>query len=220
MTGFSGFDSSAYPGDEQIDWLKANTNLVWCVVYLSPAPSHEDASWMGKRTRLAAAGWGLVPIFVGRQIIPPGTLDPTADNGATDGAKAAELTASEGFAAGTSIYLDLENGPPFESPQTDYVQAWCAAAAAAGFQPGVYCSHLMADDVAALAPTAAIWAFKVATTAVHPVSGTEFSTSDPSGCGYAQAAIWQYDQNCQITAGSQILLVDLDVATRPDPGAP
>ncbi len=221
MTGYSGFDTSAYPGDEQISWLKANTNLVWCALYLSPAPSHNDGSWMGKRASLAQAGWGVVPIFVGQQVIPPGSLDPSAATGATDGASAASLTASEGFPPGSVVYLDLENGPPLQSPQTDYVQAWCTAVSDAGFQPGIYCSHLMAADVAGLVPNAAIWAFKVSTTQTHPVTGTDFPDSDPSGSGYAEAAIWQLGQNCQISAGNgQTLLVDLDSATSPDPGAP
>ena len=221
MAAYPGFDSDAYPGDSQIDWLRSHTNLIWCGIYLAPAPSHHDTSWMGKRARLAQAGWGLVPIYVGQQVNPPGSLDPSAATGAADGAQAAELAASEGFANGTAIYLDLENGPPFQSPQTDYVQAWCAAVAAAAFQPGVYCSHLIADEVATLVPGAEIWAFKVATTESHPVAGPNYPTSDPSGSGYADAAIWQLGQNCQITVeNGQTLMVDLDTATSPDPGAP
>ena len=33
MTAFAGFDSSAYPGDVIMKWLRANTNLVWCGYY-------------------------------------------------------------------------------------------------------------------------------------------------------------------------------------------
>jgi hypothetical protein len=34
-------------------------------------------------------------------------------------------------------YLDLEDGPPFVSPRSDYVAAWVAAVQAAGFQAGI-----------------------------------------------------------------------------------
>ena len=59
MPAFAGFDAYQYPGDETMDWLKANTNLVWCGYYLAPSPSQtKDTSWMGKQAYLAGAGWG------------------------------------------------------------------------------------------------------------------------------------------------------------------
>ena len=40
MTGQAGFDRSEYPGDAEMKWLKANTNLKWCGYYL--VPLHRD----------------------------------------------------------------------------------------------------------------------------------------------------------------------------------
>jgi len=64
MAGLAGFDTAFYPGDSQMAWLKANTNLVWCGYYLAPAPSHRDTSWMGTRATLLAQGWGIAPVYL------------------------------------------------------------------------------------------------------------------------------------------------------------
>jgi hypothetical protein len=58
---------------------------------------------------------------------------------------------SEGFAPGSSIYLDLENGPPLTQPLTDYV-ATCDTVSSSGYRPGVYCSHLLALTIHTLRP--------------------------------------------------------------------
>jgi hypothetical protein len=223
MTGFAGFDASGYPGDTVIDWLRANTNFSWCGFYLAPAPSHGNTGWMGKRARLVAAGWGIAPIYVGQQTIPPGSRNSSGPQGKVDGADAASLATHAGFPAGTRIFLDLENGKPFPAAQKAYVVAWCAEVSHRGFAPGVYCSHSFAADVHAAAPAARIWVFKVPTTAPHPVPGPPYPHKDPAESGFAGAFAWQLGQNCQITAtpapGGR-LTVDLDTASVPDPGAP
>jgi len=222
MPGFAGFDRSDYPGDAVMAWLLANTNLVWCGYYLAPAPSHHDTSWMGTRAALAAAGWGFAPVYLGRQVTGPGTRDPNATNGPVDGADAAAKMASEGFPAGSAVYLDVENGPPLSPDQSNYINAWCGAVAAAGFQPGVYCSHLLAANVAAIYPAALIWAFKVSTTTAHPVAAP-YGANPPAGSGYAGATIWQYDDESVIACAAApggTLQVDLDTASVADPSAP
>lgn len=212
-----------YPGDAQMAWLKANTNFVWCGYYLAPAPSHHDTSWMGTRAVLAAAGWGVAPIYLGQQITGPGSHNPSLQQGGTDGGNAADLMDGDGFPAGSCVYLDLENGPPMTGPLNDYVGAWCDGVTARGYQPGIYCSHALADAVAGLRPSARIWAFKVPTIAANAVLGTEFPMPVPAGSGCAEAVAWQRGQNCQLTllgAPNTGMTVDLDVATTADPGAP
>jgi hypothetical protein len=223
MAGFAGFDTDIYPGDGQMAWLKANTNLVWTGYYLAPAPSHEDISWMGTRATLVAQGWGIAPLYLGQQTTGPGSHDVNPAQGTADGGNAADLMDGEGFPAGSTVFLDLENGPPMTPDQSGYVGAWCDALAARGYQPGIYCSHALAGTVSALRPNASIWAFKVPTIAPNPVAGTEFPAPDPSGSGFAAAVAWQRGQNCQLTlpgAPSRAMTVDLDVATTADPGAP
>jgi hypothetical protein len=219
---YAGFDSYGFPGADQMAWLKANTNLVWCGYYLAPAPSHGDESWMGQRAALAGAGWGLAPTYLGQQLGGPGSHVVTAAQGAIDGVDAAAKMTAEGFAPGSFVYLDLEDGPPFEPPRTGYVQAWAAAVTSAGFGAGIYCSHVFAGRVAAALPGARIWAYKVATTAAHDYPGTNFPDLGPAGSGYAGAYMWQSEQNAVIgvqpPAGAT-LQVDLSSALGPDPSA-
>jgi hypothetical protein len=217
MPGFAGFDISGYPGDAAMNWLKANTNLVWCGYYLA-APSHPHSTWLGKRAQLSAAGWGIAPVFVGQQVIPPGSQNPSAATGVADGNQAVTQMTNEGFAAGSCMYLDLENGPPLTNAQRDYVTNWCDTVQQGGFAPGIYCSHLLAAQVSSLRPDCRIWAFKL-TNQPSPVPAP-FPNPAPAGSGFAGAAIWQLAQNCSIRVQNSSLKVDLDSATVEDPGAP
>lgn len=222
MAGNAGFDIADYPGDTCMAWLKANTNLTWCGYYLGPAPSHPGASWMTRQAALAAAGWGFAPLYVGEQVIPPGSQNPSAGKGATDGADAVRLLTSDGFAAGTCVFLDLEDG---SLPQrlADYTAAWIDTVGLGGFRAGVYCSHAIASQVNALRPGVPIWAFKVPTVSTHPAAGPPFREDDPAGSGYAAAQAWQLQQNGVIgvppAPGGQ-LKVDLSSAVSPNPSGP
>lgn len=217
MPGFAGFDISGYPGDATMAWLKANTNLVWCGYYL-PAPSHPRSTWVGKQAQLRAAGWGIAPVFVGQQVIGPGSHNPSAASGVADGNQAVSEMTQDGFAPGSCVYLDIENGPPLTPPQIDYVSNWCDTVQQGGYTPGIYCSHLLAAQVHSLRPDCRIWAFKL-TNQPNPVP-SPFPNPDPSGSGYADADAWQLAQNVSITVSNSTLTVDLNSATVEDPGAP
>jgi len=220
MPVFAGLDCYSYPGDATLAWLKANTNLVFCGYYLGPSPSHHDTSWMGKQASMVAAGWGIAPVYLGQQTIPPGSLNPSTATGQVDGQQAAGYMASEGFPAGSYVYLDLENGPPLSQPQQDYVVAWSAAVAAGGYSAGVYCSHLMAAQVAALQVAKRIWAFKIPGQQLPLTS--PYPEVDPGGSGFP-AHIWQLAQNYTIQTSSDAstkLEVDLNSALSADPSAP
>ncbi len=223
MPGFAGFDRSDYPGDAVMDWLRTNTNLAWCGYYLAPAPSHPGTGWMTRRARLAAAGWGLAPIYVGRQVIGPGARGPSLANGAVDGKATVTLLGGDGFPADTVAYLDIENGPPLTNDQQDYLAAWCDSVRNGGFTPGIYCSHLLAQTAHNLQVDARIWAFNVATTAPHPMPPSPYPTPDPAGCGYPGARVWQLGQACNLSITPSLggtLQVDLNSAAVADPGSP
>jgi len=223
MPAYPGFDSDVFPGPATLAWLKANTNLVWCGYYLAPAPNHHDRSWMGQRAALTAAGWGLAPTYLGQQLSLSGSHIMTAAQGTIDGDEAAAFMRSEGFAQGSFVYLDLEDGPPFAGSRTDYVAAWVAAVEAAQFGAGVYCSHAFAAEVQATQPNIRVWAYRVPIDTVHPFPGTNFPDSAPAGCGYTGAFMWQLGQNCQITLGVTPpgqLVVDLSTSVSPDPSHP
>ncbi|HEX4321070.1 MAG TPA: glycoside hydrolase domain-containing protein [Acidobacteriaceae bacterium] len=220
MPIFAGFDSGSYPGDATMNFLKANTNFVFCGYYLAPSPSQSHATWMGNRDFLAAAGWGFAPVYVGQQVIPPGSLNPSTTTGQVDGEQAAGYMASEGFAANSYVYLDLENGPPLTPAQHDYVTAWSAAVVDGGYKPGVYCSHLLAAQVAALRPDARIWTFRIPAT--PPPLSNPYPTPDPAHV-FPGAHVLQHIQNCSIQAsagGPAILKADLNSAPLADPSSP
>jgi hypothetical protein len=220
MPAFAGFDVDIYPGDTVMNWLLANTNLAWCGYYLAPAPSHPESSWMGNRGNLQAAGWGVAPLYVGEQVIPPGSENPSAWKGTQDGNDAADTMNAEGFASGSCVYLDLEDGS-LPAQLAAYTLAWCTAVDARQYQPGVYCSHVIAQRVHNLFPGAILWAFKVPK--VEPAFANPFPTPNPVGSGYGGANAWQLAQNVPISvpaAPNGTLKVDLSSALVQDPGAP
>jgi hypothetical protein len=222
MPGHAGLDVSDYPGNPRMAWMKQNTNLQWTGFYLGPTPSHSGTSWMNRRAALLALGWGFAPLYVGQQVTGPGSHNTTGPQGTTDGQHACNLMQSAGFPAGSFVYLDLENGAPFTTAQHHYVGNWVDAVIAGGYGPGVYCSHTFAAEVHILRSTARIWAFKVSTTAPHPVPGHNYPDPHPAGCGYAGAYAWQLGQNCIIDvpgANHGKLGVDLDSAVSTDPSS-
>lgn len=217
-TSFAGFDASQFPGMATMQWLKDHTNLVFCCVYL-PAPSHHNGDWVTHLADIRKQGWGTVPIYVGQQLAGPGSHEVTAAQGSEDGADAARQMTLAAYPSMSFVYLDLEDGPPFAHPRTDYVAAWIRMVQAHGFGAGVYCSHGFAAEVAAAHPGTRIWAFKVPTTA-KTAAAAPFPQPDVEGCGFAEAVIWQRQQNVVVNVPGASLLVDLDVATTADPSAP
>ena len=56
-----GFDTSIFPGKAKLDFYALKCGFRYAGFYLGPAPNHSDATWMGTRDELAAAGWGFIP---------------------------------------------------------------------------------------------------------------------------------------------------------------
>lgn len=222
---FAGFDRDEYPGDAVMQTLINTTNLTWCGYYLYPAPSHDEAgdidpSWMGKRAFLKGLGWGLAPVYVGEQTVPPGSLNPSAAKGTIDGNDAVNLMSGEGFPAGSYVYLDIENPAPLPQIMQDYAKAWCAAVTAGDYKPGIYINHHMAAQAQALQPNARIWAVFVTTTDSHVVPGPPFPDDAPSGSGFAGAFMWQCQIAGKITIPGEATVldpIDFDTALSADP---
>src|ERR1044072_1236531 len=214
MTVLAGFDSSTYPahGIETMDWLIHNTNLSWVGYYLAPAPNRTGASWMGHRAELTADGWTIAPIYVGEQDDPNLSHNPSACKGVTDGNSAVSLLNSEGFARGTTVYLDIETGAPLSSNLQVYIQNWCSTVAANGFTPGVYCPGSDANTVASIVPNARLWVADIGIMSAAPGT-TTFSTSAPSGSGHSNATAWQYQFNYSISTPFGPYNVDIDTIT-------
>lgn len=213
---FRGFDTDVFPGFDAMTDLRRDFDLVG--FYLR-APSHPDQSWSGKRSGLAQLGYGFLPIFVGQQVVGPGSHILTAEQGELDGVAACQAMFAEGFVKGSKVFLDLENGPPFGTLQTAYVFAVIKAVAAGGMVAGVYASHMLAPALAMFAPSAPLWIFKVPTVA-RTAAAPPFTAPNPVLGGRSEAVAWQYRQNVQISVGGHDLVVDLDTATTADPSAP
>ncbi|ACR32012.1 glycoside hydrolase domain-containing protein [Burkholderia glumae] len=230
MNFHAGFDTDQFPGLAQLQWLRSNTNLEWCGYYLAPAPSHADRSWMGKRAALVAQGWGLLPIFLGQQTIGPGSHHVSGAQGSTDGLAAVQLMHDEGFPACSYVFIDWEDGSALSAGSKDYLAAWAAAVNAAGYQPGIYCSHGLAGAMAAILAgvqppcDGRIWAWKVGRTDTHAYTCAPdgFPCADPALCGYDAAIAWQCEQNCVLSlpgAPSETMPADLSTSSLADPSA-
>ncbi|MDB5963159.1 MAG: hypothetical protein JWP59_4453 [Massilia sp.] len=238
MPFHAGFDAAVYSGDASMAWLKAHSNLAWCGYYLSPAPNLLPAanSWRGRRAALAPA-WGLAPCYVGQQARHGASAISailTFIQGCTDGQQAVDNARRDGFARGTYLYLDWEDGGALSNDSQQYVSGWMVTVHARGFGAGLYCSHRLADSFAQLFarldPKLAVrfWCWAVSSSAEHPLQETldGLPRSDPAGCGYAPAMMWQREQNAYFVtpAGApqagQRIVIDVDTARLADPGAP
>jgi hypothetical protein len=143
---FLGCDVASYPGDSTMAWLWAHGFRV-SGFYLNHHRGGRDDSWINQRSALSGAGWGLAPIYLGWQTVdntgkrlaPPPDPQGTA---VVDATEALKLVGMAGFAPGSSIYFDIEDGTVPSGSYQAYLLAWTTAVANAGFVPAVYCSHL------------------------------------------------------------------------------
>jgi hypothetical protein len=183
--------------------------------------------------------WGVLPIYVGQQdertahggYVPSSIL--TKEQGGIDGKAACDLVASEGFAAGSYVYLDWEYGGLDGDGSTDYIAAWVSAVVDDGrAQAGIYCSHVIAQAIANLidamnpTPNVRFFCWKVTNASSHPFTGdlSNLPELDPAGCGFAGAQSWQREQQAVVAfpddAPVSSLMVDFSASSLSDPGAP
>ncbi|TLP52412.1 glycoside hydrolase domain-containing protein [Microbispora triticiradicis] len=140
---FVGFDRYGYPGDGLMQSLwNSVSDLTFVCLYLAPAPSHPNQSWMDAVPALQSMGWGLVPTYVGQQVIGNGSHTVTAEQGVADAANASTLASAAQLASGSVLYLDIENGGRMPDNQVDYVTAWIREIHSnSDYWAGVYCSR-------------------------------------------------------------------------------
>lgn len=217
MSFYAGFDSLQYPGTDAMDWLKGNSNLQWCGYYLAPAPNRPTSQWTGEYQAIKDK-WGVLAIYVGQQdartahdgYVPSSIL--TGDQGTADGDSACDLMVGErgeGFPIGSFVYLDWEYGGLLDAAGAgDYIKAWISAVVADGrVQPGIYCSHNSAQEIADAidtinpTPNVRFWCWKVPDANAHPFQGdlSNIPIVDPKGCGFAGAQSWQREQRAIVT---------------------
>jgi len=242
LTAFAGLDALQYPGNDAMDWLLHNTNLTWTGFYLAPAPSQRrGTSWMPPGNQQAVydflrdLGWGFAPIYVGQQTeasAPNASHRLNPEQGIADAADAAVLATTAGFPEGRNIFLDIEQGPPADPRMIAYYESWGDEIVNnSPYNPGVYCSHLLAAALFRIDPRPVFWVFNIGkftcdrNNAVRKglglVTGSPFPNPPPAGSGVQFASLWQYAQGSQMCSldagGTQIPQVDFDRATTNDP---
>jgi hypothetical protein len=198
---YLGFDRNDYPGDEHLAELKKS--FAFAGYWLTAPPNEKRTSWLGTREKLNAAGFGFLVLANGKLYKQLGNERRAALLGKQDSARAVQLAKSEGFPAGTVIFVDQEQGGKMLPEQLDYLLAWFDGVIAGGYRAGVYCSGLEAPqpdgktvitaaDIRAHAGARQIryWVYN---DFCPPAPGCVFATPPPapSGSGTPFADVWQ-----------------------------
>jgi hypothetical protein len=231
---YLGFDTSDYPGDAAMQGWRDNAGYDWVGYYL-PAPCHKDESWSGKRDTLEAMGWGLAVVYVGQQTWgkTPRAGGRTArgatcaanlvtgERGRIDADDAIARTASEGFPAGTAIFLDLEHMNTVPNAMREYYSAWTERVLDDGrYRPAYYAHNANAQtiygDVRALFDRRGIESdppFWIA-------GGSNFGRDrNPREVGHEFADVWQGVLDTWEKHDKVRLPIDVNVAAVPSPSA-
>jgi uncharacterized protein YgiM (DUF1202 family) len=207
-TLYYGFDSSLYPGDNVMQAWWNDSPFCYTGFYLGPTAYHSDAGFMYKRQTLVNQGWGLLPIYVGRQSDSEHLDTPT---GIADADEAVSLAVYTGFSRNTAIYLDIETGKPLTGNYMNYVTTWAGEVQGKGYDVGIYCSTKTADQIRNALPGAAFWV------AHYTGDSLPVSALSPADTGVSYAGSWQYTGDSSLTYGGYPISVDLDVSTYHDP---
>lgn len=202
---FLGYDMNAYPGDEALPVLRKTFSFT--SYWLGPPPSEKTSTWSGKRELLRAHGFGFVVLFNGPESRRLKSESLAREKGNADGEEATRLAQHEGFAKGTVIFLDIEEGGRLSAAYHEYLRSWSEALTRSGFRAGVYCSGMPVSEGKGLSITTAKdiqdhagvseMVFWVYNDACPPSPGCSFPTSAPSSAqsGFGQATVWQYAQS-------------------------
>jgi hypothetical protein len=228
---FPGFDSGDFPGIAALQAWFGNSPYQWVSYYLT-APCHTAGGFVpytGNRAAIAGLGYGMAIIYVGR--VQGGCGDGTLSRGQgfTDGQDAVARTVAEGFADGSTVFLDVEHyNPPIRQDMQDYIGGWLnAVKTTSNLNPGIYVHHANFDEVNLAAETEYA---AMGLPGGHPkywvlfAGGPPFdlATSAPADCGIVLANAWQgiigvIDQSF---GGVAISPIDENVADTPNPSGP
>lgn len=204
-TAYLGFDRNDYPGDASLGLLRKT--FAFTGYWLNNPPGARTDSWIGKRQRLQAAGFGFLVLFNGRTDKQIKAAGDARRLGTSDASSAVAAARKEGFPAGSIIYLDQEEGGRMLPEQRAYLHAWIDGVTAAGFGAGVYCSGIAfqespgmsvitAQDIRQNAGGRKI-SYWVTNDSCPPSPGCVFPQKAPlpSESGVVFADIWQYAQS-------------------------
>jgi len=202
---YLGFDRNVYPGDTALPVLQKT--FAFASYWLSPPPGEKLNTWKGKRELLVSHGFGFLVLYAGRDSSELKAETDAKEKGSQDAKASAAAAREEGFAPGTIIFLDVEEGGRLSPAYHEYLGVWSEELKRAGFLAGVYCSGIPVKEEAAVTVTTAegirkhgplhemvIWAFN---DVCPPSPGCGFPRNPPapSASGISYAAVWQFAQS-------------------------
>lgn len=202
---YLGFDRNIYPGDSSLRILRKS--FVFTSYWLSPPPGEKTNTWRGKRELLASHGFGFLVLYRGRDSIEIKNEVDAKEKGNKDASAAIAAAKEEGFARGTIIFLDIEEGGRLPDTYHAYLRAWSEELKRAALVAGVYCSGIAvkeepgvsittADDIRNHAPTSeiVIWVYN---DVCPPSPGCAFPENPPapSASDVPYAKVWQFAQS-------------------------
>jgi hypothetical protein len=202
---YLGFDRNVYPGDDALPVLRKT--FTFASYWLSPPPGEKINTWRGKRELLHSQGFGFAVLYRGRESRELKTEIKARGKGDLDARNAAASAKEEGFAPGTVIFLDIEEGGRLPATYHAYLRTWADELTRAGYRPGVYCSAipvneghgvtiLTADDIRKSLGTREL-VYWVYNDVCPPAPGCGAPKNPPpvSASGVSYAAIWQFAQS-------------------------
>jgi hypothetical protein len=247
LTSYLGFDRNDYPDDAALSELRKT--FAFCGYWLNAPPGESATTWTGKRAILRAHGFGFLVLFDGRLDKELRHTRNVKSLGANDAAAAVKAAQAEGFAHGTVIFVDQEEGGTMLPEQREYLYSWIDAVNASGYRAGVYCSGIpdaqnggaiTANDIRENAGSRQI-VFFVYNDACPPSPGCSFSATSlaPEQSVLPFATVWQIAQSprrkhltarCRATYAvdgncyapeltAQHIFLDVDVSASADPSA-
>jgi Domain of unknown function (DUF1906) len=222
----AGFDTGSYPGDAAIiKW--ATTSPYKFVGFYFDAPCHTTktfTTWSGKAAFIRATGLGLAIVYVGFQQDGCGKNKLSRAAGTAHGEDTIAKFKAEGFAAGTIVFLDVENyDGALSASMADYIRGWIGALLDDGtVAPGIYCPARKAAAIHTAAKkeyaehgrpdgAPAFWIVKVTDKKFNP------ATSVAADCGVAFANVWQGVIDTAEAHGDITLKIDQNVADSSNP---
>jgi hypothetical protein len=143
----------------------------------------------------------------------------SAARGTADANDAIARTRAEGFATGTSIFLDLERMDHVPKAMRDYYRAWTKRILDDGrFRPAYYAHSFNADLVYADVKKVLLAAGITSDPPFWIASARGFATDkDPTEVGHAFAQVWQGILDIVETHNGVRLPIDVNVAQWPSP---
>jgi hypothetical protein len=146
----------------------------------------------------------------------------TTEQGTTDAIDAVTKTASEGFANGTVIFLDIEHMDAIPASMEAYYRAWVQQVLADGrFRPGIYVHKANAESIYEGVARAYSDMGRSGTAMFWVTSSQGFSTDKaPQDVGFSWASVWQGLYEVTQTWNGASVNIDVNVATKSSPSSP